>query len=158
MMDQRMKQAIATRVLGVGKRLAPDRFPNYLLSDGTINTELVNEWGQELGTKNWPPELWDEAVRVWVREIDHGKMVTSGELMRAGKTVLSRWESDPVKGAQIRAHREHLRDERDRQIKAGTFGALRGYKAIETNDSEPSTVPDTLMELRKNLARRKGVS
>lgn len=158
MMDQRMKQAIATRVLGVGKRLAPDRFPNYLLSDGTINTELVNEWGQELGTKNWPPELWDEAVRVWVREIDHGKMVTSGELMKAGKTVLSRWESDPVKGAQIRAHRERLQDERDRQIKAGTFGALRGYKAIETSEKESTPAPDTLMELRNRLARKKGVS
>lgn len=158
MMDQRMKQAIATRVLGVGKRLAPDRFPNYLLSDGTINSELVNEWAEELGTKNWPPELWDEAVRVWVREIDHGKMVTSGEIMRAGKTVLSRWESDPVKGAQIRAHREYLRDERDRQIKAGTFGEIRGYKAIAPSEKESVPAPDTLMELRKNLARRKGVS
>lgn len=158
MMDQRMKQAIATRVLGVGKRLAPDRFPNYLLSDGTINAELVNEWAEELGTKNWPPELWDEAVRVWVREIDHGKMVTSGEIMRAGKTVLSRWESDPVKGAQIRAHREHLREERDRQLAAGTFGEVRGYKAIASSEKESVPAPDTLMELRKNLARRKGVS
>lgn len=158
MMDQRQKQAVATRVLGVGKRLAPDRFPNFTLPNGTLNTELVDEWAYELGSKNWPPELWDEAVRVWVRELDHGKMVTSGELMKAGKIVLSRWESHPVRGAELRAHRERLQDERDRQIAAGTFGKARGYKAIEQSEKESEPAPDMLHELRKNLARRKGVS
>ena len=105
-----------------------------------------------------PRDVWLDAVRLWAVELAGEKMVTPRELKQAAKTVLSRWESDPVKRQQLNERRERLRDERDRQIKAGTFGALRGYKAIEANDSEPAPVPDTLMELRKNLARKKGVS
>jgi len=85
-------------------------------------------------------------------------MVTPRELKHAAKMVLSRWESDPVKRQQLNERRERLRDERDRQLAAGTFGEVRGHKAIATAEKESVPAPDTLMELRKNLARRKGVS
>lgn len=150
-MNDHEKLVLAGAVIELGKNLAPDRFPNP-------NEDVIKEWAIVLGSINVPRDVWLDAVRLWSVELAGDKMVTPRELKQAAKTVLSRWESDPVKRQLLNERRERLRDERDRQIKAGTFGALRGHKAIETNDSEPAPVPDTLMELRKNLARRKGVS
>lgn len=125
------KQLLAASVLDLGKRLAPDRFPR------TDDDLLVDEWARELGSKTYPPELWEEATRVWVRELDRGRMVTTGELLRAAKIVWERWKSDPARRPSIEAHYRALRDERDRQLAEGTFAARRGYKSQELERKEP---------------------
>src|SRR5690625_646625 len=150
-MNEHEKLVLAGAVIDLGKNLTPDRIP-------APNEDVIKEWAIVLGSINVPRDVWLDAVRLWAVELAGDKMVTPRELKQAAKTVLSRWESDTVKRQKLNERRERLRDERDRQIKAGTFGALRGYKAIEVNDSEPAPVPDTLMELRKDLARKKGVS
>ena len=60
-------------------------------------------------------------------------MVTTGEMHKAAKAVLIKWENDPVRKREIEAHRQAAQDERDRQLREGTFGTQRGYQppAIE---------------------------
>lgn len=132
------KTAIAVRVLGIGKRIAPDRFPAHLDRAGNPNRDLINEWAQALGTKNYPLDLWEQAVHHWVNHIDHGRMVTTGEMHKAAKAVLAKWENDPQRKAAIEAHRQAAQDERDRQLAAGTFGEQRGYQppAIEPPNTQ----------------------
>lgn len=128
MLTPQQKTAIAVRVLGIGKRIAPDRFPAHLDRAGNPNRELINEWAKALGAKNYPIELWEQATHHWANHIDHGRMVTTGEILRAAEAVLAKWEMQPERKAQIDAHRQALADERDRQIKQDTFGVNRGYK------------------------------
>ena len=150
-MNEQEKLVLAAAVIELGKKLTPDRFP-------APNEEVIKEWAIVLGSINVPRDVWLDAVRLWATELAGEKMVTPRELKHAAKMVLSRWESDPVKRQQLNERRERLRDERDRQLAAGTFGEVRGHKAIATSEKESVPAPDTLMELRKNLARRKGVS
>lgn len=126
MHTDQQKQAIAVRVLGIGKRRAPDRFPRYDLG-GQLDVELINEWATALGKKAYPLELWEEAVEYWVNHLDHGRMVTTGEILRAAKQVRQKWENDPARREQFRQLYEARQQERDRQIAAGEFGRARGY-------------------------------
>ena len=132
------KQLLAASILDLGKRLAPDRFPR------TDDDALVDEWAQELGSKTYPPELWEEATRYWVRHLDKGRMVTTGELLKAAKQVWDKWCSDPSRKPEIDAHYERLRDERDAQLKQGIFGQVRGYKPKAIESERPPVSPDVL--------------
>jgi len=131
------KQVLAASVLDLGKRLAPDRFPR------TDDDLLVDEWARELGSKTYPPELWEEATRYWVRHMDRGRMVTTGELLRAAKTVWARWREDPARKPEIQAHYERQQEERDRELAAGTFAAKRGYRKPEL-EGKKGVSPDVL--------------
>lgn len=126
MHTDQQKQAIAVRVLGIGKRRAPDRFPRYDLG-GQLDVELINEWATALGKKVYPLELWEEAVEYWVNHLDHGRMVTTGEILRSAKQVRQKWENDPARREQFRQLYEARQQERDRQLAAGEFGRARGY-------------------------------
>lgn len=126
MQTDQQKQAIAVRVLGIGKRRAPDRFPRYD-SGGQLDVELINEWATALGKKVYPLELWEEAVEHWINHLDHGRMATTGEILRAAKQVRQKWENDPARREQFRQLYEARQQERDRQIAAGEFGRVRGY-------------------------------
>lgn len=146
--DQDKKNAIAVRVLGIGKRLAPDRFPNLHDEKGDLNMELVEDWAMEFATVPWGMDLWEEATRHWVRTVEHHRMVTTGELLRSARAVVKLWESDPVKGARLEQWREGRRAERDRELAAGTFAANRG-RAIEAPDGgkrEPSEFAKRVLE------------
>lgn len=149
------KTAIAVRVLGIGKRLAPDRFPAHLDRQGNPNRELINEWAQALGTKTYPLALWEQAVHHWVNHIDHGRMVTTGEMHKAAKAVLAQWENDPQRKAAIDAHRDRLRDERDRQLAEGTFGQQRGYKRPAIEPPKSDAAAKFADRLAKALKRRR---
>lgn len=127
MYTQQQKQAIAVRVLGIGKRRAPDRFPKYDYGKH-LDEELINEWAQALGVKTYPLELWEEAVEHWVNHIDHGRMATTGEILKAARTIREKWDSEPGRRDQMKALDQSRVEERDRQIAQGTFGANRGYK------------------------------
>ena len=126
MHTDQQKQAIAVRVLGIGKRRAPDRFPRYDVG-GQLDVELINEWATALGRKTYPLELWEEAVEYWINHLDRGRMVTTGEILRAAKQVRQKWENDPTRREQFRQLYEARQQERDRQIAAGEFGRARGY-------------------------------
>lgn len=130
MHTDQQKQAIAVRVLGIGKRRAPDRFPRYD-SGGQLDVELINEWATALGKKVYPLELWEEAVEYWINHLDHGRMVTTGEILRAAKQVRQKWENDPARREQFRQLYEARQQERDRQIAAGELGQARGYAPRE---------------------------
>lgn len=130
MHTDQQKQAIAVRVLGIGKRRAPDRFPRYD-AGGQLDVELINEWATALGKKVYPLELWEEAVEYWINHLDHGRMVTTGEILRAAKQVRQKWENDPARREQFRQLYEARQQERDRQIAAGEFGQARGYAPRE---------------------------
>ena len=149
-MNEHEKLVLAGAVIELGKNLTPDRFP-------APSEDVIKEWAIVLGSINVPRDVWLDAVRLWATELAWNRMVTPRELKDAAKMVLSRWESDPVKRKQLNERRERLREERDRQISAGTFGAVRGHRAIAAPEKESVAAPDTLMELRKNLARKKGV-
>lgn len=123
MLTRQQKIDLASRILTSGKALVPDRFP-------TPNRDTLEAWADVIGTIHVPPEVWPEAVKVWATEMVGDRMCTPREMVQAARTVLSRWESHPQRGQQLRAHRQQLQDERDRQLKNGTFAELRGYHQI----------------------------
>lgn len=116
------KLRLAGNVIGYGKALAPDRFP------APSELTLV-AWADVLGSINVPEAVWPEAVRLWATELAGERMVTPRDLLKAARVVLSRWESDPVRGEELRAFREARREARDRELAAGTYAASRGYRA-----------------------------
>lgn len=145
MQTDQQKQAIAVRVLGIGKRRAPDRFPRYD-AGGQLDVELINEWATALGRKVYPLELWEEAVEHWINHLDHGRMVTTGEMLRAAKQVRQKWENDPTRRAQFQQLYEARQQERDRQLAAGEFGRARGYvpREIERKRVDASVLDKAL--------------
>lgn len=147
-MNEQEQLVLAAAVIELGKKLTPDRFP-------APNEEVIKEWAIVLGSINVPRDVWLDAVRLWATELAGEKMVTPRELKQAAKTVLDRWESDPVMKQQLDARRERLREERDRQLAAGTFGAARGHKRIE-NKKESVEAPAMLHELRQSIAKKRG--
>lgn len=127
---------LARRVLEYGKAIAPDRFPS-------VSESVLLAWADVLGNIAVPVEVWPEAVRLWASESVTDRMVTPADLRRATRTVLERWESDPAKRGVLRAMREERRERRDRELAAGTFGAVRGYEApkvLERRRVDPSVV------------------
>lgn len=147
-MNEQEQLVLAAAVIELGKKLTPDRFP-------APNEEVIKEWAIVLGSINVPRDVWLDAVRLWATELAGEKMVTPRELKQAAKVVLARWESDPVMKQQLDARRERLRAERDRQLAAGTFGATRGYKRIESA-KESVEAPAMLHELRQSIAKKRG--
>lgn len=145
MVDQ-FKIEMAANILRRGKQLAPDRFPKP-------DMETAQAWAGVLSTlfDNLPfAELWVETVDVWAMELAGDRMVTPKEIRQAAYTVRDRWEADPVKHGLLRKARELAREERDRQIAAGTFGQLRGHKPRAVEPPKPD-VPDFV----KNIVSKK---
>lgn len=110
-------------VLKKGKALAPDRFPQP-------SREVTEAWTEALGStiESLPFEqMWAEAVLLWATHIVGERMITPKDLRAAVFTIRDRWESDPSRKGLLEQRREQLRVERDMQLEAGTFGAVRGY-------------------------------
>lgn len=115
-------------VLAAGKKLVPDRFPR---PDG----DTARLWGEMLATVPLPAEIWPEAVKVFCLELVGDRMATPRELREAAYIVRDRWESHPAKREALKVHREALADERDRQLKDGTFAKVRGYLPRNTPEN-----------------------
>lgn len=137
MMTKKDKIALAGRVLRYGKAIAPDRFPKP-------SDDVVLAWAEVLGSINVPTDVWPEAMKLWATETVGQRMCTPADLKRAAKTVIGRWESDPQRGPQLKAHRQALQDERDRQLKDGTFAQIRGRqpRPIEAKPQPPRSMVD----------------
>lgn len=103
---------LAAMILQRGKALAPDRFPQP-------SREVVEAWAEVVRTRQWPEALWAEAVTVYAMELVGERMCTPRDILKAAKVVLSRWESDPVRGAELRVWRERRRDARDARLALG---------------------------------------
>ena len=151
MLTWEQKQDLAGQILDFGKKLTPDRFPQ-------ISAEVIDVWAEVIGEIHVPPAVWRDAVKLWATELVGDRMCTPRELKHAARTVLARWETHPVRGPQLRAHRDELTAQRDRQLAAGTFGQTRGYTPIEAPKSEPHTdianVYDIATRLKNNLKRQ----
>ncbi|MCH6197468.1 hypothetical protein MHT86_08165 [Corynebacterium mastitidis] len=135
-------------ILAAGKSLAPDRFPRP-------DADTARLWGETLSRVPLPAAVWPEAVRVWCLEMVGDRMVTPRDLREAAYVVRDRWEADPARREALAAHREQLREERDRQLAEGTFGQLRGYRSLAQRRAEATSEPveDTpaAVEARKRL-------
>ena len=115
---------LAAHILAECRRRQPDFF--------RPDPDLVQAWAMEIGRfASWPVEVWPEAVSAFYREAKAVERPGVGDIIRMGRVVLQRWEVDPVRREDLRRWREGLCEERDRQIRAGTFGALRGYQRRE---------------------------
>lgn len=138
MMTFEEKINLANNVLRAGKAISPDRFPKP-------SRDVVAIWADILGSIHVPVEVWPDAVKLWATEVTSQRMCTPAELKRAAKVVLERWESDPVRGPQLRAHRQALQDERDKQLAAGTFAQVRGRKPRAVEAKKPVS-PEVLQK------------
>ena len=149
MVDQ-FKIEMAANILNRGKALAPDRFPKP-------DPQTAQAWAQVLSQlfDNLPfAELRAETVDVWSMELAGDRMITPKELRQAAYVVRDRWENDPRKADLLRQARERAREERDRQIAAGTFGQIRGHKPREVEPSKRE-VPDFVQALIQQKSLKK---
>lgn len=135
------KRELAANVLARGKTLAPDRFPQP-------SPDIIEAWGRVLGSINLPALVWAEAVDLWALELVGSRMATPRELKDAARTVIARWESDPVRAPQLRAHRERLTLERDRQLAEGTFAEIRGYTPKQIMSKKAPESPTGALKYR----------
>lgn len=145
MVNRDEMRELAASILDYAKRLCPDRVPQPSM-------ETIDAWADVLGSVPVPSMIWPEAVRVWALELAGDRMVTPREMKRAALLVRDRWESDPVRGEQLRQHRERLREERDAQLAAGTFGELRGYRPREIERGSEVDVEGIVSRIKARLA------
>ena len=153
-------QALVVRVLGIGKRVAPDRFPRYEVAPGELDYELIRDWVDVIRAVRYPitPEeelaLWEEATRLWVREADHDRMVTAGEILRAAKRVWGKWNENLELKARFDQRRELMREQRDQAIESGQFGKSLGYRPREV-EKPKEKVPDFVQALIQQKSLKK---
>lgn len=141
-MDEKQKYLLATAVIRRGKDLVPDRFPQP-------NPETIKAWAVALGQlmETLPNvELWEEAITVWSMEMVGERMATPREFKQAVYVVRDRWEVDPVRRPQLKAHWARQEALRDQQLKDGTFAALRG---IQTRSIAPPAKPVKLGDFKE---------
>ena len=133
MLTQEQKLTLTVDILRMGKALAPDRFPQP-------SREVAAAWSTALDRlfdSFTIKEMWWEAVTVWATELVGDRMITPKELKHAVYVVRDRWEADPMRRDVLMRDRESRQEERDRQIAAGTFGQLRGYKPRQVAPHNP---------------------
>lgn len=135
-----MDLQLAANILHLAKRLAPDRVPQP-------DPDTTAAWARALD-RNYPPQLWEDAVHIWATQRITDRMLTPRDMIEAATSAVSRWESDPVRGPQLRAHRDKLTAERDQQLKDGSFAKLRGYQPRAIQPA-PGYQPDPDAIIRK---------
>ena len=89
-----MNLELVAHILRKGKALAPDRFPAIPANAEDAKLTL-DAWAEALGTVDFPPALWAEAVTLWATQLAGERMVTPRDLIQAAYTVRDRWEGDP---------------------------------------------------------------
>lgn len=129
---------LAAHILRKAKEYAPAMVPQP-------SPEMAASWAEVLD-KNYPPELWVDAVRHWAKHAD--RMICPRDMLEAAQSTKRTWETHPVRGPQLRAHRDQQTARRDRELAEGTFMGNRGYKprpALET----PQVDEDVLDRARR---------
>lgn len=111
--------ALTTRVLTRAAQLDRRRTPK-------LSPEGLEAWAETIARIPLPVEVWPEAVEVWALDMPDNGLLTPRDLRRAAFIVRDRWESRPNRRAVLVAWREERREERDRQLAAGTFAEMRG--------------------------------
>ena len=100
---------LAAHVLEKGATLVPDKFP-------PPSQQAAQAWGEALSQVPVPVEVWPEAVTWWALNRSKWGKVTPQDMKEAALAVLSKWEQDPQKRAELERRREIRRDERDQRI------------------------------------------
>lgn len=131
---------VAKNVLAMCKKSQPDFW--------TPSEDLVKSWGYAFACKPFAPAAYYEAVGSFYSSEDStgGQRPGSGDIVKHARMIVSAWEAHPAKRAELNAHREALRDERDRQLKDGTFSALRGYVPPSKPKQDSSRLVQELVE------------
>ena len=109
---------LAKHILRKGKALAPDRFPQPSL-------EVAEAWAGALGSPEFPPGLWSEAVDLWATVLVGERMCTPKDLFQAALVVRDRWDAVPEK--------KQMLDEL-RVARANSFYARNGLEPITAAD------------------------
>lgn len=146
MLTPQEKSNRTSKILALGKALAPDRFPQP-------SREVAAAWAKamdRLYDSFTIEDMWLEAVTVWATELVGDRMITPRDLKHAVYVVRDRWEADPMRRDVLMRDREARQEERDRQIEAGTFGELRGYKPRQVAQNNP------LGAITRNVGRQVG--
>lgn len=126
MMHPAQKRQLAAAILGKGKALAPDRFPQ-------ASPEVAQAWAEALGRDfdALPfPRLWDEAVILWATRLVGDRMITPRELRDASRVIRDRWDGDPRLRQVLNEQRQRAVEERDHALANGTFLQLKGYNQM----------------------------
>lgn len=93
---------LAANILALAKQHNPAMVPKP-------TRDIAEAWSESLN-RSYPPQLWRDAVAEWARTAD--RMICPRDLLEAARVTVRRWESDPVRGPQLRAHRERREEER----------------------------------------------
>ena len=92
---------VAVGVFKTGKRLAPARFPALPRPDDGPAVaefrELCGVWAEELERINLAPQIWQDAVRWWCRNVPQDRRWDISEARKAGFRVRDEWEQDPAR-------------------------------------------------------------
>ena len=95
-----MNLELVAHILRKGKALAPDRFPAIPANPEDAKLTL-NAWAEALGTLDFPPELWAEAVTRWATQLAGERMATPKDVLHAAMLVRNDWEGVPEKAAVL---------------------------------------------------------
>ena len=133
MLTPQEKTNRTSKILALGKALTPDRFPQPSREVAAAWTKALDRLYDSFTIE----DMWLEAVTVWATELVGDRMITPKELKHAVYVVRDRWEADPMRRDVLMRDRESRQEERDRQIAAGTFGQLRGYKPRQVAPHNP---------------------
>lgn len=96
-----MNLELVAHILRKGKALAPDRFPAIPANPEDAKLTL-DAWAEALGTLDFPPELWAEAVTRWATQLAGERMATPKDVLHAAMLVRNDWEGVPEKAAILR--------------------------------------------------------
>lgn len=96
-----MNLELVAHILRKGKALAPDRFPAIPANPEDAKLTL-DAWAEALGTLDFPPALWAEAVTRWATQLAGERMATPKDILHAAMLVRNDWEGDAEKGAILR--------------------------------------------------------
>ncbi|MEJ4100899.1 hypothetical protein V5S96_11105 [Corynebacterium mastitidis] len=145
---------VAADVLAMCRKVQPDFW------NPDNHEKMATAWGYVLATRPYAPAVYHEAVGVYYAENPGDRRPGPGDIIAAAKVVRDRWEADPARREALAAHREQLREERDRQLAEGTFGQFRGYRSLaqrraETTPEPVETTP-AAVEARKRLRKMIG--
>ena len=95
-----MNLELVAHILRKGKALAPDRFPAIPANPEDAKLTL-DAWAEALGTLDFPPELWAEAVTRWATQLAGERMATPKDVLHAAMLVRNDWEGVPDKAAVL---------------------------------------------------------
>lgn len=157
-----MNLELVAHILRKGKALAPDRFPATPANPEDAKLTL-DAWAEALGTLDFPPELWAEAVTRWATQLAGERMATPKDVLHAAMLVRNDWEGVPEKAAILRelrvarANRFYEREGLDPITEADLPQyAGKPLEAVTERSGRQESAPERLGAAGKFIKRSQG--